>query len=358
MKAQQNKRISNIELLRIIAMLMIICHHFVKKSSIDFSSTEITFNRLWCQLFQMGGKIGSNVFVIITGYFSVNKTSRKLEKAFGLWLQTSFYSIGFYVLYLIFNDTRIVFKDLLVNLFPITYSRYWFMSAYFVLYLLIPYINKLLQNMNKSDYSSMLILLMFCWCIVPTFLGTSWQSNNLLWFVFLYLVGGYIKMNLNVDRFNTKICIIGIVLLTILLFLSTFVFDIIGIHYQAFATHSTYFFYQDKIPVFVLSVLIFIVFLKLNIGTNKIINMVSSTTLGIYLIHDNYYFRNFLWEKIFKVSNFSESIFFPLYSIGVVLIVFAFCSFFELLRINLFERKYMKLINKLSEYLKKRKIAS
>lgn len=273
-------------------------------------------------------------------------------------MQTLFYSVGFYILYLLFGNSQFSVKESLINMFPITFSRYWFMSAFLVLYLLIPYINKLLHSMSKSEYSHLLILLMFCWCIVPTFLGTSWQSNNLLWFVFLYLVGGYIKMNLNVDRFNMKICIIGIILLTILLFLSAFVFDVIGIHYSAFATHSTYFFYQDKIPVFVLSVLIFIVFLKLNIGTNKIINMVSSTTLGIYLIHDNYYFRNFLWENIFKVSNFSESKLLPLYSIFVVLIVFVFCCFLELLRINLIERKYMKLINKLSEYLKKRKIAN
>ena len=65
------KRQSNIELLRIVAMLLIIAHHFSLHGGFVFSTASITVNRLWIQFIQIGGEIGINVFVLISGYFLI-----------------------------------------------------------------------------------------------------------------------------------------------------------------------------------------------------------------------------------------------------------------------------------------------
>lgn len=63
MQNKNSVRQSNIELLRIIAMVMIVGHHFaVHGWEGGFPYPSISVNRLWIQFIQMGGKIGVNVF--------------------------------------------------------------------------------------------------------------------------------------------------------------------------------------------------------------------------------------------------------------------------------------------------------
>ena len=87
-------RSSNLELLRIVAMLLIIAHHFVVNSGVtncyDFS--HITPNMVFLQLWGMWGKTAINVFVMISGYFMC--TSKLTVKRFGkVYLEAKFYKI-------------------------------------------------------------------------------------------------------------------------------------------------------------------------------------------------------------------------------------------------------------------------
>ena len=65
-------RSSNIELFRILSMLMIVAHHYVVNSGlmscID-AQNVLHFQDYFLLLFGWGGKTGINCFVLITGYF-------------------------------------------------------------------------------------------------------------------------------------------------------------------------------------------------------------------------------------------------------------------------------------------------
>lgn len=69
------KRSSNLELLRIIAMVAIVSHHYVVNSGITnhFDYANITPNMIFLQLWGMWGKTAINIFVMITGYFMPEK---------------------------------------------------------------------------------------------------------------------------------------------------------------------------------------------------------------------------------------------------------------------------------------------
>ncbi len=94
-------RQSNIELLRIIAMFLIIAHHYAIHSGFNFSTTAITINRLWVQFLQIGGKIGVNVFILIFGYFLIYSKTIKTTKILKLWGTVLFYSYTFLILFTI-----------------------------------------------------------------------------------------------------------------------------------------------------------------------------------------------------------------------------------------------------------------
>ena len=86
-------RSSNIELFRILSMLMIVAHHYVVNSGlmncIDAQST-LRFQDYFLLLFGWGGKTGINCFVLITGCFMctfgcIQKSGSIAQKLPGFW---------------------------------------------------------------------------------------------------------------------------------------------------------------------------------------------------------------------------------------------------------------------------------
>ena len=134
-------RQSNFELLRILAMVIIIAHHFAFHSGFEFPNDRLSINRLWIQFILIGGKIGVNIFILISGYFLVLAKQRKTSKVLKLWGQLFFYSIIIYIVFVVSGEVAFDIKGLIKSLAPITFCQWWFASTYFVLYLLTPFIN-------------------------------------------------------------------------------------------------------------------------------------------------------------------------------------------------------------------------
>ena len=65
---------------------------------------------------------------------------------------------------------------------------------------------------------------------------------------------------------------------------------------------------------------------------NKIINLIASSTFGVYLIHDNPYIRNYIWKELFKVSSYINSPYLFLYSILITFSIFIVCTLIDLIR--------------------------
>ena len=61
---------SNLELLRIVNMLLIITHHLAVHTPFVFENIHIKYIVYFLSL---GGKIGVNSFVLLTGYLLVDK---------------------------------------------------------------------------------------------------------------------------------------------------------------------------------------------------------------------------------------------------------------------------------------------
>lgn len=305
MKNAKFDRQSNIELLRIIAMIMIVAHHFAVHGGFEFSSS-ITLNRVWIRFIQMGGKIGVNIFVLISGYFLITAVGIKTSKVLKLWLQIFTYSILIFIIFAALGIQPFGMKELIKSIFPITFSQWWFANTYFVFYLLTPYLNKLLNSLDKKNYQRMLILLTLCWCIIPTFLTRKFESNSLTWFVYLYSLAGYIRLYVNKIKIKAWKYILAAFTVMMLTYLSAVVFDILGTRFSFFENHVTYFYDMQRLPVVFISICMFIGFIKIDIGYKKFINVISLATFGVYLIHDNVYISPFLWKTLFKNALFFE----------------------------------------------------
>ena len=352
---RQTDRQSNFELLRIIAMIIIVAHHFSVHGGFDFSTDTINFNRLWIQFIQIGGKIGVDLFVLISGYFLVSQKSIKTNKVIKLWGQVFFYSIVIFIAFVILGIKPFGIKELIKHIAPITFSQWWFASTYFVLYLLVPFINRLLCSFDKKQYFCFLVCLLGLWCFIPTFTGQTFQSNSLIWFIVLYSISGYIKLfGINTKLTGKKLIILSAAFV-VLTFMSAVIFDIIGTKIAFVGTHATFFYDMQRLPILIISLLMFIGFSKIDIGHRKLINTISASTFGIYLIHDNGYVRPFLWETVFQNASYSDNNLLMPYSLMVIAIVFVGCSIIELTRIHLIENNCISIINKISGFIDEKK---
>ena len=82
----RRQRESGLELLRIIAMLLIVTHHVCYWGGVQGSTALEQVLMKCCGL---GGRLGVNIFVLISAYFMVQKKF-KLTRILNTILQTSF----------------------------------------------------------------------------------------------------------------------------------------------------------------------------------------------------------------------------------------------------------------------------
>lgn len=346
-------RQSNFELLRIVAMFMIIAHHLCGHGGLKFDNSVFSVNHLWTDVFSMGGKIGVNIFFLISGYFLVKTKNVTVNKIIKLWAQLLFYSISVFLFFYfsgLFKGMSIsgFAFELFKSCFPVITETWWFASVYFLLYIFSPFINRFLKLLDKKNYRLMLIIMTFFWCIVPTFTVEQYpvQCTYLVWAVYVYSIAGYYRLYGFSRKFSDKKAGFWITLAVITILITAFtvfVIMLLGTKISFFEGRSKHFLQEHSLLLLAIAVFLFLGFQKLKIQS-KFINIVAGSTFGIYLIHD-YANSRILWKTIFHFPDFQESIMLIPYSILVVLITFVVCCIIDLIRKYAFEPLYLKLLN-------------
>ncbi len=347
-------RRSGPELLRIFAMLLIVFHHFAVHSGFGFAYDSVSFNRLWVQFLEMGGKIGVDLFVLISGYFLVSTKGARLSKLLQLWLQVFFYSLLLFIIFSIAGKVDFSGSTLWAACTPVLHDTWWFFSTYFVLYLLSPFLNRLARSLGRTSYHVLLGILLVLWCVAPTFWQVSTQYSALAWFVTLYLLAGYLRLHLNTDRIRGGICLAmggaGMVLHLLFVLIRDWY-----VHAHPSSTlFPTLYYDMQMLPTVLISVLFFLGFLQLRIRQNRVVNLIASAMFGVYLIHDHPLVRTFLWRDLFACASFQEKAVLSPYSLGICILVFTVCCGIELLRKYGLERFYLGPIRKLASSLESR----
>ena len=326
-------RDSALELLRIFAMLGILSFHFAVNSGFDFPAEAMTLNKLWHRLIWVGGYLGDNIFVMLSGYFLVKSSSASFKKFFNLWVRMFFYSLSGFLILIFAGVESFSLRALFNVVRPITANHWWFATIYFMLYLLHPYLNIFLNKMTREEYQKFLVTAVICWSIIPTVLKTDLAGSGLMNFICLYSIAGYVR--LWADDFGSKKYILYGCLFIAINFLSAVVIDLFSINMQIFR-HHTFHLYKMMMPFTILAALCFLIGFKHLRIQYKFINLAASAIFGVYLIHDYVFLRKFLWRNILQGVEFQDSPYLIPYSIFAVLLVYIFCTLIELTRSKIF----------------------
>ncbi len=327
----QKERNSSIELLRILAMLFIICSHLCVHNGLSLSSLPLSVNKI---LMQCGvlGNLGVDIFVIITGYFVCEKTF-SLKRVCSLLTQVWFYSLLASGVSVFAFGVKPTLLEIEKTFFPTVFAEYWFFTAYIVLLLLSPFINLAIKQLDRAAFSRLLAIVLVLWVVIPTVTAKQMYGAELPQLALCYLIGAYFR-KFPENRFSQKRARIFLTVASFcLMYAFVLLFSFITPSSELLRIYTaSHFLSRNSLFVVGAAVGLFSLFAYKKPFYNKGVNAVASCTFGVYLLHDHMLFRTVLWRRLFSIATLYRSPLFPLYAVGIIALVFVGCVLVEWVR--------------------------
>lgn len=316
---QTTVRQSNFELLRIVAILLILTMHVWSQIGIYEAETAVrvsTLNRWITVIINAIGNTGVSCFILISGYFGIKCKS---DKFLHIVILTTFYAL---LLCLCFHAMGIDMgeKGYMTALFSVPLYQDWFIACYLFLMMVAQYIDILVRNLTRKDFRWMLIVLFLFLSFVPTLFLHKDSSiligggKCLIYSIFLYLLGRYIHLYETRFYFSRKMLFAVLIVCQILIVVGNgFAMEMKGTYVGVLS--------KDFSPLILLSsVSIFLLFKSISIKS-VVVNSIAKSVLGIYLL-DNLY--RIVDEKVVHLSHYSSS------ELAIVMLLFEVCICFAI----------------------------
>ena len=286
---------------------------------------------LWWLIYAFS--VGSvNIYVLISGYFLADSRWR-IDKVFSLYLTVWLYSV---LVPLTLGAIGIVdlrsleLGDWQQLLLPIEYEHYWFATAYVMMYILSPVLAIAVRSLNREllrgVIAGLVVLFSVLKSINPYLIPWDKYGNDVLWFIVLFMIAGYIR------RFGIQTSItlrvLTYILTSILILVSELILGVIVNKTGKLEYMLDMLCANNHILVLLASVALFTAFIEIktdtiNEKTGKIILLFSSSTFGIYLLHENLLVRSrwASWLGVDRLKNVALKFLFLIISIVTLFIV-------------------------------------
>lgn len=367
---QTKSRDARFELLRVIAMLLIVtCHismyldqclgvHTPRGLLTDATPISAMYHTV-----ADAGQIGVAIFFIITGYFCCKSTfrfNRIINIAAHTWLYSAVITLIYLSLYcfklapataseVISSSDGI--NTILTTILPISHNAYWFITSYIMLLICTPIINNAIKRFSRTQLiictSALLIISM-----IGTLLVSDPLTRILPNSIIMYLMGASIRLcGDKIKLSNVKI--IGLILLGIIL--------MILVNYIAALPNPPIVFkdilhswlYTNGVQQiqWLIGAGLFVLFMRAkpmihNNITAKLIRIAGASTFGVYLLHEH----KFLLLSIYNnINHFIDPIvetwrgsFKLLVLIGVGIALFIVCAIIAIICDHLFVNRVVK----------------
>lgn len=339
------KRFINFDLLRVAAMFGIVVLHYFSHGlyyHFDISSggtvglSMSTCNFMMSEIVYEICHIAVNCYVMITGYFMITK-SFKLSRLAVLWVEVLFYAVSLYAVLCGMGFQSFQVKELINAIFPITFKQYWFMTNYMVLLIFAPVLNVFVHHVSQHKYLLTLIGLgaISLTLLVKFPLGDTFGGGyGFLWFIFLYLVAGYVRLYAKtMNRYGRKAIVAAVITFAYHASMPTLVSLLHGTDMKPFG-----FSYNGFLFFFSLYVFLWVrgLSIKEN-GLTRCLVKIAPYTLAVYLISDNAMVRNLLWQKMFVWQGMLDDSLFMFKMLTSCLIIFTICIGIDWCRKQMFE---------------------
>ncbi len=338
MKRGDDNRNYGIDILRILAMFMVVVLHVLGAGGIleDTENMGVMHNAVW--LLETAAFCAVDCYALISGYV-LSKSRYKYSNIIVLWLQVFVTTVFCYSVFFILGVNEITSTNIKNMLFPVMTGRYWYFTAYFLMYFMIPVLNTAIDKLPRKQFRNMLITILLLVFLSLLFRVDTFHLINgycCFWLAYLYLLGGYIR---KYDPFSKVTWSEGLLLYfsgVMLAFISKsgiewLTFKIFGeVRYEEM-------FIQYTSPFIIAAAIgLFITFSKLKVRKGVgIVKFFAPLSFGVYLIHTCCWMGSKFWN--FRVFTSHGMPIMLLEVFAISLGVYMLCSVIDFVRYKIFQ---------------------
>ena len=327
--SEKKVRQSNIELLRIVAILFVLIGHvgvvMGLPSEEDWALTPISsLIRILFSSFAVGGV---DIFVLISGWFGIRSSSKGIGK---FVYQVLFLLWSIYMVAIFCGKASFTVEGIKTSM-GLT-EGYWFVMAYLGLYILSPVLNAFCEYATKKQFR-LLLLSFYCFQIYYSWVTgfvNYFEGYSIVMFCGLYLTARYVRIY-PVEFIEQKS-------LQIYFLCSIFVFVIATMGLWRWG-HALRMIRYDN-PVVILAAVSLLQFFSKWQFHSKFINWMATGCFAVYIIHFNPFVFRYYREGVLWISGQYCHILF-LIAMGLfLLLVFVACVLIDKVRIISWEKLF------------------
>lgn len=284
-----NKKVrsSNLELLRMLAMIMVISLHLNGSANTLAQLTRENENYFLIHLTEAISICSVNCFVLISGYFMINKHESPMKKLLMLLVDVAFWSIvGIGLSYAVWGQSTGM-KEIVLAMIPYIKGGRWFVRDYIILSLLAPFLNVCLTRLTKRSYQILLVVMMLFLSVWPSFFPNPPIDDygfSFTHFILLYAIAGYLRLHMP-DHPKAWKSVTGYIVSVGLIFVSS----IIGIGY-AYAYNYVF--------VITAAVSLLLLFRGMRFQSGAI-NWLAAGAFDVFVIHTTGFFADLIYTRLF-----------------------------------------------------------
>lgn len=277
-------RLSNIELLRLVSMLLVLVTHAFgvalgNPTKIDFQLSP--FSASFRVLMESLSVVCVNVFVLISGWFGIKPSVKGLT---GFLFQCLFFSVGVTIIASLLGIGAPLGVGDIGKMFFFGKYYYWFVKCYICLYILAPALNAFIETSDKR----VVCMVIICLLLMQTVYGWTGvmadfdRGFSVMSFVILYTLARYIRLYggkaISLNKWIDLLIYLGLSVALAAVYIFAVNYDIPPI-----ASHL--FVFINPI-VIISSVYLFLFFSKLDVQSD-VTNYLSRSAFAVYLFHMN-----------------------------------------------------------------------
>ena len=334
-------RNSSIEMLRIPAMLGIVIMHTNGAVMEHASGTGFAWTQIENGIFNAG----VSIFVLISGYFGIRRSTQKLIE---LESTVILYAVLSALVGCYFGKASIL--SIIKAFIPVSTNCYWFISCYILLMIFSPYINRAINSMSELQHRQLLLLMSAVFLVAPTVIYYSvlgGGGKNVINMLLLYFLGSYIKKYSLDERFDKKSLLKILIATTALNVLLNSLISIAtgGKPHIPFARDCSVF-------IVIEATVLMMFFMKVEFHSD-FINRVAKHVFAVYLFEGA--LRQIVQNIVFDYSIYEGEWYWPLVNIAVALIAMVGCMSINVLfqpTLNLFRKIALKIMGTIIKKLK------
>lgn len=348
----------SIELLRFLSMLMILMLHYFNQGRVlelTQRGSQMYFVVWSIEAFCF---ISVNCYMLISGYF-LSERAFSWRRLLSFYATVLFYSVAISLICYLSGIVEFSFKSFL-SVFPIIGSRSnWYVTVYVAVLLISPLLNLIPNSFSKDTFKRVLIVLFVLFSVFPTLFFWSDQFNvssgySILWFMFLYVLGAYIK------RYGLAISFVKAIFMYLSLALLPIVKFTIDLFFSntSLGGYAGMLYAYNSIPCFMASLVLFCFIVNQNrqysIFGSKVISFLGKVSFGVFFIHSFVLVRDKLWIAMGSMK-YIGSRWSVIHGFICILIVYFACGIVDFIRDKLFNLlKINACINKIAKQLDKK----